>query len=298
MKIKKVFIGYFPVYHPGVKAFIGGEHIFFSEGKVLILIDQNMHEKLSDEYRHIGRDIRALSTNDMVGILHDRHSGISLRVLAKNQNLESQNKTIEMVRGAEEIVAVRDDFVEAVLKEIVGLDLDSVTWDDSVFIRWGKNTVPRDFPITPDLEISEDEFLQSLMEKAYEEGSKSSDWWRRVGTVIFNDKEILFCTHNQHMPTKHTPNIDGDVRSNFSPGEEIDKCQALHAEAAAIARAARDGVPLKGASVLVTTFPCNGCSQLIKESGIKTIYFREGYSKMDAAKLLFQKQGIKIVLVK
>lgn len=45
----------------------------------------------------------------------------------------------------------------------------------------------------------------------------------------------------------------------------------VHAEANAIATAARNGVKLDGSSIVSTLFPCNECAKLIIQSGIKKI---------------------------
>lgn len=46
-----------------------------------------------------------------------------------------------------------------------------------------------------------------------------------------------------------------------------------HAEANAIANAARSGVALEGCSLLVTALhPCNDCAKLLIQSGIKKVY--------------------------
>jgi dCMP deaminase len=47
----------------------------------------------------------------------------------------------------------------------------------------------------------------------------------------------------------------------------------VHAEANAIAQAARTGARLKGASIIITErFPCSSCAGLIIQSGIKRVY--------------------------
>lgn len=295
----KVVFAYLPAYHLGVKKFLFQQT---DPNTILVLLDRDMYDVLGPEFAHIGRDIRAITSHEMKQIIAGLKGQWGLRsIQVLDQDVWKNLRKFESLKKLmqdEDLVAIDDDFTRAVVTEIIDRDESTVIWDDSVFIRWNKNTVPKEFPITPDLEVSEIELFRIFMDLAHEEAEKSSDWWRHVGALIFNDEKILFCKHNKHLPTKNTPNIDGDIRSNFGPGEEIDKCQAIHAEASAIVSAAREGVSLKGASILVTTFPCGGCAQLILEAGIKTVYFREGYSSMDTAKLLFQEQGIRIVLVK
>ena len=63
-----------------------------------------------------------------------------------------------------------------------------------------------------------------------------------------------------------------------------------------MACAARDGVSLKGAEVYVTTFPCANCARLLTTAGITKVYYRDGYSMLDAEDI-FKAAGVEIVLV-
>ena len=53
--------------------------------------------------------------------------------------------------------------------------------------------------------------------------------------------------------------------------------RTVHAEANAIAQAARHGVRIEDASIYVTASPCWGCFRLIANAGIGRIYFGEFY---------------------
>ena len=57
--------------------------------------------------------------------------------------------------------------------------------------------------------------------------------------------------------------------------------RTVHAEANAIAQAARNGVGVNGASIYVTANPCWGCFRLIVNAGIVAIYFGDTY-RMDS----------------
>lgn len=54
---------------------------------------------------------------------------------------------------------------------------------------------------------------------------------------------------------------------------EGDCTRAVHAEANAIAVAAKHGIALKGMTMFITCFPCPRCAQLIVASGIDTIIY-------------------------
>jgi dCMP deaminase len=51
----------------------------------------------------------------------------------------------------------------------------------------------------------------------------------------------------------------------------------VHAEANAIAQAAKHGVALDDSELYVTASPCLTCFKLVANAGIKAVYFREFY---------------------
>ncbi len=55
--------------------------------------------------------------------------------------------------------------------------------------------------------------------------------------------------------------------------------RAVHAEMAALSEAARRGVPVKGATLYTTTFPCHICARHIIAAGINRVVFVQPYSK-------------------
>lgn len=64
---------------------------------------------------------------------------------------------------------------------------------------------------------------------------------------------------------------------------EFGRC--VHAEMAAITSAARLGVPIKGATLFTTTFPCHMCARHIVSSGIARVVYVEPYPKSRARHL-------------
>lgn len=61
--------------------------------------------------------------------------------------------------------------------------------------------------------------------------------------------------------------------------------RAVHAEMAAITNAAKLGIPIAGATMYVTTFPCHMCARHIVSSGIRRLIYVEPYSKSLARQL-------------
>ena len=117
-----------------------------------------------------------------------------------------------------------------------------------------------------------------------------------MGAIAWRGERILGAAWNHHCPTEYAPYTDGDPRDGFSRGVRADLSTAIHAEASVVATAARDGVPLDGADLYVTTFPCPACARLIAESGFRRCYFSGAYSVLDGDALL-RAAGVELLWV-
>ena len=113
--------------------------------------------------------------------------------------------------------------------------------------------------------------------------------------IITKDGQLI-SAHNGHLPNEYVPYIDGDPRNNFKPGEFIEVSTAIHSETSLIAEAAKKGIKLDGADMYITTFPCAGCANIISVSGIKRIFFSDGYSNLNGAKVL-RDAGVELIYI-
>lgn len=100
----------------------------------------------------------------------------------------------------------------------------------------------------------------------------------QVGCVISKDGRILVQGYNgspaglPHCDFEHEP----------------DECLAVHAEQAAIAYAAKNGVALAGASMHVTNMPCLSCARSIINAGITVVVYAEAYRLRAGVDLLIE----------
>jgi len=67
---------------------------------------------------------------------------------------------------------------------------------------------------------------------------------------------------------------------------------SIHAEANAIAYAAKKGVALEGGIAYITHSPCHTCARLLVQAGIKEIYYETEYRKTDFD--LLTRAGLKV----
>lgn len=89
---------------------------------------------------------------------------------------------------------------------------------------------------------------------------------RRVGAVIVRQNRILSTGYNGSPPGE--PHCLGDG-CEMEDGHCV---RTVHAEANAIAAAARFGISLDGAEIYTTWPPCKTCAKLLKSAGIVAVH--------------------------
>jgi dCMP deaminase len=62
-------------------------------------------------------------------------------------------------------------------------------------------------------------------------------------------------------------------RDQFPSGTAYDLCVCVHAEANAVAMAARFGIALEGSILYVTNQPCFGCSKELLQVGVTEVFY-------------------------
>lgn len=165
-----------------------------------------------------------------------------------------------------------------------------------IWARWDMSAVQRQQPIIADVAVSSSVLDNLLMDSASVESSKSPDWWRQIGAVVVGrGGHLLASAHNTHMPNEYETYIFGDPRLNVDAGQKGTYC-SIHAERAIIALCAKNGLSLQGASLYVSTFPCEDCAREIAFAGISKLFFLEGYSVLNAQEVL-RSHGVTIIQV-
>jgi len=272
---KKCLIIYIPVIHKGYLDFF---QKIQNRVSALYVIDENFLGELSD----FKPDIAAIPATITKDLLQKMGFG-NIVILSKDKVMELKYK---------EIMLVKDEISRNLHRKY--LNSANIEWQ-SVFLRWDKEKVLVEQSLN-DIPVSSKVFDITMMKEAYKESEKSSEWWRRIGSVLVKNKKVVLRGNNKDLPSDHTPYQVGEARDLFMPGERQDIANTIHAEQYIISQAAKEGIFTKGLSLYVTTFPCPVCAKLIACSGIQHLYFGEGGSNFDARKVL-ESVGVTIVYV-
>jgi dCMP deaminase len=100
---------------------------------------------------------------------------------------------------------------------------------------------------------------------------------RHVGAVLVRDRSILATGYNGSV--RGLPHCD-DVGHQMRDGHCV---RTVHAEANAVAQAARNGVRIDGATLYCTILPCLACMQLLANAGVvRVVAGGEYHGHLDA----------------
>lgn len=126
-----------------------------------------------------------------------------------------------------------------------------------------------------------DEYFMILAKVA---ATRSTCLSRPTGAVIVLDKQVIATGYNGSMPGMPNCSDEGKCfrrHINVPDHEKSDYARNVHAEANAIARAARKGISIGGATLYVTLFPCYACLKLLVAAGIKELVYELKYETIN-----------------
>ncbi|MGB1042102.1 MAG: deoxycytidylate deaminase [Tenacibaculum sp.] len=124
----------------------------------------------------------------------------------------------------------------------------------------------------------------AYLKMAQEWGKLSHCKRKQVGALIVKDRMIISDGYNG------TPS----GFENYCEDEEgYTKWYVLHAEANAILKVAASTQSCKGATLYITLSPCQQCSKLIHQAGIKRVVYAEAYKDSSGIDFL-EKAGVEL----
>lgn len=115
----------------------------------------------------------------------------------------------------------------------------------------------------------------------------------KTGAVFVKDNQILVRSYNRIFPENDFCRLKGCLRDKLKLGlgKEAEKCRSIHAEAAGVTLAAKEGISLKGGAAYITCQPCLNCAKLLYSAGIKEIYFLDRHAD-ETGKVFLEKMGV------
>lgn len=283
--MEKAIALYIPVLHEGYRLFLEKHH----SSKNLFLFDQQFLRHWPD-FDYVKKDIRALDSQLMKQAIKQIFPHLEITIIKEQKDW--QEFLLWIKNNQRHWIISNDDFGRYLAQEILHDQKISIS---SYFLRWDRSAVELarqdKTPISAESQLADRIIDQAGLEKemikdAFIQANYSNDWWRQVGAIFAQDGKTLISTYNQHLPSTQEQHFNGDPRSLFSSGEAIELTSSIHAEALAVARAAAQGIALAGTDLYVTTFPCPVCAKLIAKTGIKRLYFSEGYAVLDGLAVL------------
>lgn len=274
----KAIFAYIPVIHANTLSFLEQY-----KGSPLLLLDNEVAKK---ENVYLERDARALPARLIQQEL-TVHGYTEVTVVRPVEMAEVFSKYDSLIIPEDEII---DFFLE---KYASAVQIEKV----NTFLRWTQKLSTAEYTVPEDRVVTHGDFENATLALLEKEAEKSPDWWRQIGAAIVKDGEIVALAYNAHFPSQHSLTINGDPRSNFDAGQGAGIYTSIHAEASVLAKAARLGIAVLGADVFATTFPCPTCARSLVEAGVARVFYKKGYSLLDAEEIL-KGSGVEIILVK
>lgn len=113
---------------------------------------------------------------------------------------------------------------------------------------------------------------KSYMDCAISFSKQSYARRKKVGAVAVTPQDVMIYSWNGTAIGD-----DNNCEDVLENGELVTKDEVLHAESNIVAKAAREGVPLKGSTVFITLSPCVSCSKALFQAGVERVVYLEEY---------------------
>lgn len=116
----------------------------------------------------------------------------------------------------------------------------------------------------------------------------------QVGSAIVKDGHILSLGANRCIPNSCLLNgclrmkkYGNDSKSHRDPSD----CRAIHSEVDAIANLRESA---RGATIIVTRYPCEACARAIASAGIKEVWYGGSAETSEMTDSIFDSEGINV----
>jgi deoxycytidylate deaminase len=106
--------------------------------------------------------------------------------------------------------------------------------------------------------------------------------------------ELLVTAHNRVVPFEtYAMHYGASREKNFSPMQDLNHYDTVHAETEIIIKAAAGNIDLKGTTLFINLLPCPTCARMLADTPIEEIVYTEDHSAGYAIQML-EKTGKKV----
>jgi dCMP deaminase len=161
--------------------------------------------------------------------------------------------------------------------------------DDASAFASGKTQESAPPPPSPPLYPTRKTWPAYFIAIAHAASSRATCDRKHVGCVITRDNRILVTGYNGSIPG--APHCD-EVGHDMKDGHCV---RTVHAEANAVAQAARYGVSLAETTAYINTFPCWACFKMLASAGVSCIVFDDDYREDPRVRDGAQQAGVSLV---
>jgi dCMP deaminase len=166
--------------------------------------------------------------------------------------------------------------------------------------KWVKNvskgTLKKMIPEKISLSYKRPSFLDILAEQIITISKRSACLFYNVGAIIFKNDQVLSSGYNG--PSRgdvHCYEVGCARIINGKLKEGSGRCRGSHAELNAIGNAAKNGVNIEGANMILTFRPCKVCAKQIVNQGIKEVYYLSDYDRDKDVENYLRRLGVKLI---
>lgn len=166
--------------------------------------------------------------------------------------------------------------------------------------KWTKKIPPKVLremiPEKINLSYQRPSFKDILAEQIFAISKRSACLFLNVGAVIFkNDQVLSFGYNGPSRGDVHCYEVGCSriVKGEIKKGAGL--CRGSHAELNVIGNAAKNGINIEGANLMVSFQPCKVCAKQIVNQGIKEVYYLFDYDHDKDVKDYFRRLGVKLI---
>lgn len=208
----------------------------------------------------------------------------------------TQRDLIHVIKGLSihEIILVRGSWkyafhtqapYYALMQRGIPYQIVSPFADETEAIRYAEQTKT----LTPQTSGAYDE--KAMLDIAAQAAKQSYDYSFQTGTSLGRKKGttyvLLTTSYNPVIPYQTYAMHFGAAREvNFTPPNDLNHYDTIHAEVALLIKAQKDKLDLKGTTLFINLLPCPTCARMLSQTDIAEFVYQEDHSDGYAVKIL------------